>query len=48
MMLGNGYGTMNWFGGVWIFGILIWVLLVTFLVLGIAYFWKGLNEKKRK
>jgi len=41
--MGYGWGAMgqgNFFGS--LFGILVLV----FLVLGIAYFWKGLNNKK--
>jgi hypothetical protein len=28
-----------------IFGALTWILLVIFLILGILYFWQGLNKK---
>jgi len=37
------YGNMmsNW----GLFGLLTWILLIIFLVLGILYFWKELNKK---
>ena len=28
------------------FGLLTWVALITFLILGIAYFWKEINKPK--
>lgn len=40
------YGMMN--GGWGAFGLLSWLLVVVFLILGIAYFWKELNKPKRK
>jgi len=43
-MMGNYYGNMmsNW----GLFGLLTWLAVITFLVLGIAYFWKEINKKK--
>lgn len=32
-------------GGWGVFGSLTWLLLVVFLALGIAYYWKMLNKK---
>ncbi len=43
-----GYGMMGGLG-VWsFFGLLTWVFLIAFLVLGIAYFWKEINKPKGK
>ena len=43
-MMGNFYGNMmnNGWG---LFGGLSWILVVIFLILGIIYFWKGINKK---
>jgi len=43
-MMGNFYGNMmnNSWG---LFGGLTWILVVIFLILGIIYFWKGINKK---
>ncbi len=38
------YGNMM--GGWGIFGAVTWLLVITFLVLGIIYFWKEINRKK--
>lgn len=43
MMGFGGYGGAMVGWGV--FGLLTWLLLVVFLILGIAYFWKQLNKK---
>lgn len=48
-MMGNYYGWNmmgNAMGGWGTLAGLTWLLLVIFLLLGIAYFWKGLNRKK--
>lgn len=38
------YGDMM---GSWgLFGSLTWLLLIIFLILGIAYFWKEINKKR--
>jgi len=44
-MMGNFYGNMmnNGWG---LFGGLMWILVVVFLILGIIYFWKEINRKK--
>lgn len=42
-MMSYNYG-MGW-GGAGTFGTITWLLLVIFLVLGIVYFWKGINKK---
>ena len=43
-----GYGMMEgWGGGFGLFGLVTWLLLIVFLVLGIMYFWKGLNGKRK-
>ena len=48
-----GFGTMGTGGfmsaggyGMGLFGGAIWILLMIYLILGIAYFWKQLTEKK--
>jgi len=48
MMGGYGLGNMmnGWGGGFGLFGSLIWILVVVFLILGIIYFWKNINQKK--
>lgn len=38
----------NMMGNVGIFGFLTWILFMTFLVLGIAYFWREIQQPKRK
>lgn len=38
------YGT-NMMGGFGFLGSITWLLLVVFLALGIAYFWKMVNKK---
>ena len=43
-MMGNYYGNMM--GGWGIFGLITWILVLAFLVLGIIYFWKEINRKK--
>lgn len=35
----------NMMAGWSFFGFLTWLLLIIFLALGTAYFWKGLNKK---
>ena len=46
-MMGNYYGMMGAAWGGWsFFGLLTWLLLIVFLVLGILYFWKEINRKK--
>lgn len=53
-MLGMMGGGNQWGGGLsgmmnngWgIFGIITWILIILFLILGIKYYWKGLNRKK--
>ena len=44
------YGYYNSMMGGWglmgTFGLLTWVALITFLILGIAYFWKEINKPK--
>ena len=44
------YGYYNSMMGGWglmgSFGLLTWVALITFLILGIAYFWKEINKPK--
>ena len=37
-MYGYGYSLM---------GLVTWLLVITFLILGIAYFWKELNKKEK-
>lgn len=44
-MMGYGYGVGM--GGFGFFGLVTWLLLVVFLILGVVYFWKGINGKKR-
>lgn len=41
-MMGYYGGMMSGWG---ILGGLTWLLLIVFLILGIAYFWKGINKK---
>jgi len=41
----NYYYGANMMGAWGIFGSLTWLLLVVFLALGVAYFWKMLNKK---
>ena len=46
-MMGNLYWSMinnNW----GIFGVLTWLLITIFLILGILYYWKKLTKKERK
>ena len=43
-MMGYGYGTMM--GGWGVFGLITWILVIIFLILGIAYFWKEINRRK--
>ncbi len=51
-----GYGGYGGYGGMmggslgtWgFFGLLTWVFLIAFLILGIAYFWKEINKPKGK
>ncbi|MDP1721935.1 MAG: hypothetical protein Q8L37_01880 [Candidatus Gottesmanbacteria bacterium] len=44
-MMGYGWGgtMMGSFG---VYGLLTWLALIVFLVLGSLYFWKGLTKKK--
>ena len=42
-MMGN-YGGMM--GGAGVLGLLTWLVLLAFLVLGSIYFWKEINKKK--
>jgi len=41
---GRIYGMMS--NGLGIFGVITWILIILFLILGIKYYWKGLNKKK--
>ena len=43
-MMGYYYNSMVTGWG--IFGLITWLALITFLFLGIAFFWKELNKKK--
>lgn len=43
-MMGNYYGNMM--GGWGVFGFITWLLVITFLVLGIIYFWKEIKRRK--
>lgn len=42
---GYGNGMMGSFG---LFGLLTWLAMLTFLILGSMFFWKELNKSKRK
>ncbi|KKS97983.1 MAG: hypothetical protein UV73_C0004G0125 [Candidatus Gottesmanbacteria bacterium GW2011_GWA2_43_14] len=44
MMANWGYSGMM--GGWGFLGAVTWLLIITFLVLGIIYFWKEINKKK--
>ena len=44
-MMGNYFGSYG-YGGMGIFGSIIALLVIIFLVLGIAYFWQELQKKK--
>lgn len=49
-MMGQYYGTMmggNW-GTFGLFGIITWISLILFLVLGSIYFWKEINKSNKK
>jgi len=41
---------MGYYGGMmgsWgVFGLLTWLVLIIFLILGIMYFWKEINRKR--
>ena len=42
-----GYGWEgNMMGSLGVYGVLTWLVLIVFLVLGSMYFWKGLHKKK--
>lgn len=44
-----GYGGYGGMMGTWgFFGLLTWVALIVFLLLGIAYFWKEISKPKGK
>ncbi len=45
-MYGYYGGMMNGWGLMGTFGLLTWVALIAFLVLGIVYFWKEINKPK--
>lgn len=45
-MFGYGYGMMGG-GGFGFFGLITWLLLIVFLILGIVYFYRGINGKKK-
>ena len=45
-MMGYNYGYANMMGGFGLFGLTTWLLVITFLVLGSIYFWKGINKKR--
>lgn len=45
MMYGN-YGYNNMMGSWGIFGLVTWIALLAFLILGAIYFWKGINRRK--
>lgn len=47
-MYGYYSGMMGSFGGWSLFMLLTWLALITFLILGIAYFWKEINKPKGK
>ena len=46
----GGYqGYQNMMGGAYgigVFGLLTWILLIVFLILGIIYFWQEIRKKK--
>jgi len=45
----GGYGgMMGGYGTYSLFGLLTWVALLTFLLLGIIYFWREINKPKSK
>lgn len=43
-MMGYAWGG-SMMGNIGVFGLLTWLALLLFLVLGSAYFWKELNKK---
>lgn len=43
-MMGYGYGAA---AGWSIFGLLTWILVIVFLILGIMYFWKEITKSKK-
>lgn len=48
-MYGYGYGMMGGFLGTWsLFGLITWVALIVFLILGIAYFWQEIKKPKSR
>lgn len=44
MMDGYGYGIMS--GGMWIIGLLFWLLILVGLILLIKYLWEGAGAKR--
>lgn len=46
-MMGNMWNMMGWgwFGGASLLGLLTWLLLLVFLILGSLYFWEKLKRK---
>jgi hypothetical protein len=48
-MMGNFYGGYNsMMGSAGLFGLITWIALLSFLVLGSIYFWKEINKPGRK
>ena len=45
-MMGSFYGNNTFGNGPSMFEVVTWVLIIVFLILGIIYFWRGLNRKK--
>ena len=43
MMDGYGYGMMS--GGMWILGLIFWILILVGIVLLIKYLWEGAGSK---
>lgn len=39
------YGYSGMMGGAGVFGLLTWIALLAFLILGSIYFWKQINKK---
>jgi len=51
-MMGGGWGNQLGRGGGWsmmggwgVFGLITWILVIIFLILGIIYFWKEINRR---
>ena len=41
-----GYGYSNMMSNMGIFGLVTWIALLAFLILGSIYFWKEINKSK--